>query len=160
MVKSVASALVRQDDDVLLIRHKSSFLPDVTFWTLPGGKVELGETFLRAAVREIYEEAGLKVTEDMAKLAYACEYSNSFDKTAWRIEVYEFKEFDGEVHPNDPDDEILEARFFDLEEAIELLSQQTWPMVKEPAIAYLRQDAFEMKRLWRYQYDGRFWQSY
>ncbi|MFI9240821.1 NUDIX hydrolase [Streptomyces sp. NPDC053079] len=45
----------RQDGHVLLVHHARSGL-----WTLPGGRVEEGETLREAAVREVLEETGLR----------------------------------------------------------------------------------------------------
>ncbi len=40
-------------------------------WQLPGGKVEQGETFTQAAIRECEEEAGLTIREDQLRLRFA-----------------------------------------------------------------------------------------
>lgn len=37
-------------------------------WTMPGGKLNFGETLKAAAVREILEETGIKITEADLKL--------------------------------------------------------------------------------------------
>lgn len=34
------------------------------WWTCPGGRIEPGETPIQAAIREVFEETGLEVTED------------------------------------------------------------------------------------------------
>jgi 8-oxo-dGTP diphosphatase len=53
-------AIVRDDEGRLLVirrRHP----PAAGTWTLPGGRVEPGETHERACVREMFEETGLEV---------------------------------------------------------------------------------------------------
>ncbi|MBT0768552.1 NUDIX hydrolase [Kineosporia sp. J2-2] len=47
-------------------------------WSLPGGKVELGETLAGALVREMREETGLVVEPD--RLLYVCDYLPGGDK--------------------------------------------------------------------------------
>lgn len=54
----VAVVLIK-DDHVLLVAHQFPNQPRA--WLLPGGSVELGETFIEAAARETHEETGLEV---------------------------------------------------------------------------------------------------
>ncbi|MFK3734725.1 NUDIX domain-containing protein [Streptomyces sp. NPDC088090] len=53
---------VTDDGRVLLI--KRGWDPYEGHWALPGGHVDRGETGLRAAVRELEEETGVRVAED------------------------------------------------------------------------------------------------
>ncbi|MGW6247948.1 NUDIX domain-containing protein [Streptomyces roseolus] len=55
-----------EDGRVLLI--KRGWDPYEGHWALPGGHVDHGETGLRAAVRELEEETGVRVTEDELRL--------------------------------------------------------------------------------------------
>ncbi len=51
------SILVLRGPDVLLVQRANPPWPDV--WSLPGGRVELGEPVRRAALRELKEETGV-----------------------------------------------------------------------------------------------------
>lgn len=55
-------AVVLRGDDLLLIRRGTP--PGEGQWSLPGGRVEHGETMAEAVVREVREEAGLDVLVD------------------------------------------------------------------------------------------------
>ena len=52
--------LIIQDDRVLLVQRARP--PAVGSWTVPGGKVELGESLEEAAHRELLEETNLTAT--------------------------------------------------------------------------------------------------
>ncbi len=47
------------DGKILIGKRKGSHAPH---FSIPGGHLELGETFEQAAIREIYEETSLKIT--------------------------------------------------------------------------------------------------
>jgi 8-oxo-dGTP diphosphatase len=53
------SAAIFRDDKVLLVRRARS--PAKGFYSLPGGRVEFGETLHAALQREVDEETGLKI---------------------------------------------------------------------------------------------------
>ena len=53
------SAAIFRDDKILLVRRARS--PAKGFYSLPGGRVEFGETLHAALHREVDEETGLKI---------------------------------------------------------------------------------------------------
>ena len=56
-VVAVGAVVVRDDGRVLLARRSNP--PAQGLWSLPGGRVELGETVAEAARREVLEECGV-----------------------------------------------------------------------------------------------------
>lgn len=57
--QAAGAVVVREDGRVLLIRRGRP--PGAGDWTLPGGKIEAGETPAETIVRELREETGLHV---------------------------------------------------------------------------------------------------
>ncbi len=51
-------AAVFREGEVLLVRRANP--PDVGRWGFPGGKIEWGETIEEAAIRELFEETGVR----------------------------------------------------------------------------------------------------
>ncbi len=64
--------LARRGDDVLLLLRAGTGYMD-GYWGPPSGKVEKGETYLEAAVRELEEETGLRVEADDFRFVHAVE---------------------------------------------------------------------------------------
>jgi len=58
--KIVAVCALINDNRILLIKRSGGNMAG--FWALPGGKVETGEHVSDAAIREIFEESGIKAT--------------------------------------------------------------------------------------------------
>jgi 8-oxo-dGTP pyrophosphatase MutT (NUDIX family) len=64
--RSVVRAVVLDADDrVLLFHTHDPTYPELkTWWELPGGGIEPGETYREAVVRELAEETGIAITPD------------------------------------------------------------------------------------------------
>ncbi len=58
MIRPRACGALIRNKKVLMVRHVE---PARAYWTLPGGSIEAGETPADAAVREVWEETGLRV---------------------------------------------------------------------------------------------------
>lgn len=84
--KVVAGTIPEQDGRVLLTRR--SIDPGRGLWTFPGGFVDFGESVTDAAIRETYEETGLRV--DLTGLLNVYTYPG-----APVIIVYEAQVLDG-----------------------------------------------------------------
>ncbi|MGE3770329.1 MAG: NUDIX domain-containing protein [Bdellovibrionales bacterium] len=63
---AVDAIIVNEAGAVLLIQRRDP--PFAGYYALPGGMVDVGETVEQACCREVKEEVGLDITEDMIEL--------------------------------------------------------------------------------------------
>jgi phosphatase NudJ len=103
-----ALVVVRKGDRFLLIQESKYGEP----WYLPGGRVEAGESFADAAVRETREEAGVPV-----RVTGVIRVEHSPTKAGSRIRILFLAEPTDDTPPkSEPDDESLRAEWVALEE--------------------------------------------
>ncbi|MFP6581604.1 MAG: NUDIX hydrolase [Candidatus Hydrogenedentota bacterium] len=53
-----AAAIIQRGNSILMVRHEKG---DSSYWLLPGGGVDLGETLHEAVIRELKEEVSLEI---------------------------------------------------------------------------------------------------
>ncbi|MBE5794494.1 MAG: NUDIX hydrolase [Clostridiales bacterium] len=66
------TGILIENDEILLVQQK---LSDNRQWSLPGGRLERGETLSQGLIREMKEETGLNV--EIIRLLYICDVSAS-----------------------------------------------------------------------------------
>ena len=72
MLRIAAKVFVRDDaGNILLLRRSETHPRYPHHWDIPGGFVEEGEDYVTALVREVTEEAGLKLDAQSVQLRYA-----------------------------------------------------------------------------------------
>jgi 8-oxo-dGTP diphosphatase len=70
-----AFAAIIKDNYILMTKH---VYPDDSFWTLPGGGLEAGETFEDAVIREVKEEVNLDV--EVVDYLFTGQYSHGEER--------------------------------------------------------------------------------
>ena len=105
--------VVWRADEVMLIRRANP--PYQGCWSIPGGKVEFGETLHEAALRELKEETGIH-----AEIEGLIDIFESITEHGH----YVMADFSARWISGEPQagDDALEAAFFDIEEACRLVA--------------------------------------
>ena len=115
-VEAAGGVVVRQGErgTELCVVHR----PRYGDWTLPKGKLDLGETFEEAALREVREETGLRcsLVRELESTRYTDGKGRPKIVRYWLMEVE-----GGEFEPND---EVDELRWMTPAEAIAALTYE------------------------------------
>lgn len=143
------TAMLRHNNALLMIKVQAPDHP-APFWSTVGGQVEAGESAHEALIREVKEETGLDVME-IGALAY--QVFIDFDGEDVEAHVYEVLAWEGSFNVQDPDEEILEAAFIPIEQALIELAKLDYLPMSEPPISYLRQES-PLGTIWRYRYEN------
>lgn len=62
--------LKNNKDEILLLRRTQTFQDEhLPYWDIPGGRIEPSETLDFALQREVFEETGLEINDDVTLLA-------------------------------------------------------------------------------------------
>lgn len=105
-VEVVAGVVIKKDGKYLLLQEKQP--KAYMLWNFPAGKVDIGESFEQAAIREAKEESGYDV-ELIKKIDIFQAKSTDATKHAFEAKIK-----GGEL--KFPEDEILDAKWFTLDE--------------------------------------------
>jgi 8-oxo-dGTP diphosphatase len=93
--------LIRKGEEYLMIKRASE--PDKGLWSVPGGRVEIGEKAEDAAVREAKEETGLivEIREDLGVVDKIMRDESGRVKYHFVIIDYLAEPVSGEMHHHD-----------------------------------------------------------
>lgn len=100
-----ASYLIFKKDSkvAFLLRSNTSWMNN--YYSLPSGKVEVGESFLQAAVRETKEEVGVDLRAEQLRPVLTChrrEMDGGNDGMVWVDVMFEVLEWKGELINAEP----------------------------------------------------------
>jgi ADP-ribose pyrophosphatase YjhB (NUDIX family) len=110
--------VVLNDNKILLCKRLKA--PEALHWSIPGGKVDHLELSQQAAMRETYEETGLKIFS--VKFLCLSEKIIPADKQHWISTIFIADGFEGELQLMEPD-KLSEIGWFDLSALPQPLSQ-------------------------------------
>ncbi|MCL5942013.1 MAG: NUDIX hydrolase [Actinobacteria bacterium] len=108
-----AAAFIVREGAVLLVRQKKG---DATYWLLPGGRVNHGETLVQAVVRELREELCLEVAVRTPPLGLAENIPPHASSGRHGITVVFAADITGEDQPRPGDPAVREYRWITADE--------------------------------------------
>lgn len=132
MKKKYTGVVVKHDNKVLLCkRNNQGSLPGE--WSIPGGKLEKGETPIDGAAREFYEETAIKVNNPLT----FCGFIKRFHRDGTKLKgvMYTFlMEVEEQLNPDLENaidgDEHIECGYFGIDELPSPIGEQTVDLIK------------------------------
>lgn len=115
----------RQGDQVALLHRQNTNWMN-GHWGVVGGKVDVGESAIHAAMREAKEEVGVNVnlgTNDVSAVLYRTANDRD-DLSPWVDVIFEITAWEGELHNAEPDSHS-EMKWFSRDELPENLTPFT-----------------------------------
>ena len=116
------------------------------YWTgyaFPGGHVEVGESFYDSAVREVWEETGLRVQN--LKLCGIIHWDCTDDGEQYIVYLYKTTEFSGSLLDKTEEGEVF---WMDLEELQNQPSDQLAPYFRDYLKLFLDDSIIEAHAAW------------
>ena len=120
-------------------------------WTPPGGVIDEGEDVIGGLTREVQEETGLRVTEWEGPV-YRVDAEAADAGWHMHVEVHRALAYEGELHVDDPDGIVEEARFVPIDECDAVL-RSSWLLLTEPIGAWIAERHVELRE-YRYRVEG------
>lgn len=127
-VVHLAGGIAIRDNRILLVASRYPTQP-APLWNLPGGRLQPGELFHEAALREIHEETGYHAS--IASFAYL---SESYDEQTHFVSAVFEVSLQGERTPAHRDDHVVAVEWCKLENVARRLQIA---VVRDPLLTYL-----------------------
>ena len=149
--RSLVFAIVESDTKILLVGNRQR---GGVRWSLPGGRVDEGESPLQALTREVKEETGLEVI-NWLKLIYTSRiiFRGGGSGLEWFVEVHQADGWKGELRFDDPDGLVVDGIFSD-RSSVESVFESSSRYIREPIQEWLSH-SWEEPRHYNYLVDGR-----
>lgn len=114
-------AFIINDKGELLLQLRNK-APEKEYWSIPGGRVELFETFEEAVKREVKEETGVEV--EIISLLGICDHIIKNEERHWVSPSYLCKIVEGEPQILEPT-KHLDMKWFSLDKLPEKITITT-----------------------------------
>lgn len=131
---AAAVAIINSNQEILLLKRKDS-----SNWTMPGGTLNIGESLINCAIREVEEETGYKVLINDIIGTYTnpntvIEYSDGEVRQEFTI-VYKGEIIGGKLSL---DDESIDYKWIKLEDSLRLPLAESQRQRLSDVIEYIR----------------------
>ncbi len=123
--KPVAWTLLQKDKEYLLVKRAEN--PDKGEWDIPGGFLEVDESFEEAAVRELKEETNIEASEEGIEFLDTLAFERSGEYVVGNVFYKEVENITG----IEASDDAEEARFWSKEEILKTKNEDLRDVCEE-----------------------------